>query len=151
MTTTLPANMQAKITVELAPVAIDGFCWAWTGALNSRGYGCTAVNGKSQLAHRVAYQLLVGDIPAGMQIDHLCGNKRCCNPAHLEPVTDRVNKARTDRANKTMCVHGHSLSGDNLILKKRGDRSTVRNCRTCTNSRKRVTAGELGAESKVSA
>lgn len=128
----LPARMQSKIQTELCPVAgLTDFCWAWTGCLNSRGYGCWAVNGKSQLTHRVAYILLVGEIPDGLQVDHLCGNKRCCNPDHLEAVTDAVNKSRTNQARKTLCVNGHRLDGDNLIIKKRGKRSPVRNCRTC--------------------
>lgn len=138
MTTTLPPNMAAKITVELCPVAgLDGFCWTWTGALNSRGYGCVGVNGKSQLSHRVAYTRRHGPIPAGLQIDHLCGNKRCCNPDHLEAVTARTNMARTDRVTKTRCIAGHPLRGDNLILKRAG-RYTIRNCRTCTNQRRRA-------------
>lgn len=139
MSAGLPANMRAKIVIELCPIAeLPDFCWAWTGAINSRGYGCVAVNRKSQLTHRVAYQLLVGPIPAGLQIDHLCRNKRCCNPAHLEAVTGKVNSGRTDRAEKTLCAHGHPLLGDNLIIKSYGDRGLVkRNCRTCHNARLR--------------
>src|SRR5690606_13797613 len=64
-------------------------CWEWTGALNSRGYGCVGIDSKRYLTHRVAYEALVGPIPEGLTIDHLCRNKVCCNPAHLEPVTAR--------------------------------------------------------------
>jgi len=135
----LPANMQTKISIELAPLAGFDFCWAWTGCLNSRGYGCVAVNGKSQLAHRRAYELLVGPIAAGLQIDHLCRNKCCCNPDHLEPVDPKTNMARTDRSEKTLCINGHRLVGDNLIVKQAGA-SRIRNCRECTNARKRIAA-----------
>lgn len=128
----LPANMRAKIALELPPVAeVPGLCWGWQNCTNSRGYGCVAVKGKSQLAHRVAYILLVGPISDGLQIDHLCLNRRCCNPDHLEAVTAAVNIRRTDTAHKAMCVHGHLMASDNVLIKKRGNRSPVRNCRTC--------------------
>lgn len=134
----LPRNMRAKIVVELCPVAgLPGDCWAWTGALNSKGYGCVGVYRKSQLAHRVAYEITFGLIPAGLQIDHLCGNKRCCNPAHLEAVTGKTNMERTDQARKTHCVNGHRLAGANLIFKKAGQ-YTIRNCRECQNARNRA-------------
>lgn len=130
----LPPNMQNKIGIEISPVSgLPEFCWGWTGALNSRGYGCIAVNGKSQLSHRRAYELLVGPIPTGLQIDHLCGNKRCCNPSHLEPVTAATNIRRSDRVNKTLCIRGHRLQGHNLIVKRAGN-YTIRNCRECFNT-----------------
>lgn len=139
MTEQLPANMQNKIAMELSPVSgLEGFCWTWTGCINSKGYGCVGVNGKSQLTHRVSYTLLIGPIPDGLQIDHLCTNKRCCNPAHLEAVTGKVNAGRTWTATKTVCVKGHPLSGENLIIKKRGNRTPVRNCRICTNSARKA-------------
>lgn len=128
----LPERMRAKITVELCPVAgLDGLCWAWTGAVQSRGYGSFFHGGRAQSTHRLAYELLVGPIPAGLQIDHLCENKRCCNPAHLEPVTGKTNCERTVAARKTLCVNGHRLEGDNLIVKPRPNGLTIRNCRTC--------------------
>ena len=133
----LPINMRAKIAIELSPVAgLPGFCWTWTGCLNSRGYGCVGVHGKSHLSHRVAYELLSGPIPPGLQIDHLCTNKRCCNPLHLEPVSAKTNISRTDQARKTHCIRGHRLAGDNLIVKNAGKRVS-RNCRECTNRYKR--------------
>lgn len=128
----LPANMRSKIALEPAPVdTVVGPCWTWQNCTNSSGYGCVAVAGKAQLVHRVAYRQLVGEIPAGLQIDHLCTNKLCCNPGHLEPVTARVNMSRTAKATKTRCIHGHELSGQNLIIKRRPGGSTLRNCRAC--------------------
>lgn len=129
--TDLPVNMQTKITVELCAYADLGFCWAWTGALNSRGYGCVGVNGKSQLTHRVAYSLLVGPIGVGLEVDHLCRNKRCCNPGHLEAVTRLENQRRTETASKTHCTHGHPLAGDNLRLIQKPD-GIRRACQVCT-------------------
>lgn len=143
----LPANMRSKIAIELCPVAgLDGFCWGWQNCLNSKGYGCVGVNGKSQLTHRVAYTLLVGPIPAGLEVDHLCTNRRCCNPSHLEPVTRKVNAERAVTANKLICVNGHRLVGDNVAIKKRGNRTPVRNCRTCqVDSKRRYTQRQAEA------
>jgi hypothetical protein len=71
-------------------------CWLWTGSRNGRGYGLLNVaTGASPVrAHRFSYELLVGTIPAGLQLDHLCGVKACVNPAHLEPVTNEENSRR---------------------------------------------------------
>lgn len=142
----LPANMRDKIVLELCPVAgLPGFCWAWTGCLTSRGYGCVQLDGRRHLTHRAAYTLLVGPIPDGLQLDHLCVNKPCCNPQHGEPVTDKVNSERTDRAQKTHCINRHPLSGDNLVIKRRRNGRTIRNCRKCANTRRRVANRQLVA------
>lgn len=127
----LPANMRSKIALVDSPSPVVGPCWEWTGCVNSRGYGCVGVNGKSKLSHRVAYELLVGPIAPGLQIDHLCRNKACCNPVHLEPVTGKVNCERSERATKTHCVNGHPLFGRNLLVKATRGGHVIRNCRTC--------------------
>ena len=91
----LPANMQTKI-------AIVGDCWEWTGSRNPKGYGSvTNGRGGSMLAHRKAYQETVGEIPDGMQLDHLCKNTSCVNPAHLEPVTNAENMRRRYHVGRT--------------------------------------------------
>ena len=134
----LPSRMRSKVAIQLCPDPyLPGYCWAWTACINSKGYGCIAVAGKSQLAHRVSYELVVGPIPDGLQIDHLCRNTVCCNPDHLEPVTAKENIQRTARVNKDRCVNGHLLDEANLIVKRAG-RYMVRNCRECTNARKRA-------------
>ena len=71
-------------------------CWLWTGSL-SRGYGQVMMHGRMVRAHRYAYELLVGSIPTGLTIDHLCHVKNCVNPAHLEPVTQSENMRRAHR------------------------------------------------------
>jgi hypothetical protein len=86
-------------------------CWIWKGFIEpNKGYG-RFTDGKDQLAHRVAYKLLVGPIPKGKQLDHVrtrgCINNSCVNPAHLEPVTNRENCQRSIRATKSKCIHGH--------------------------------------------
>jgi len=109
-----------------------GECWEWQGGVLSNGYGrCQSVE-YGVLAHRVSYQIFVGPIPAGLTIDHLCRNRRCINPDHLEAVTPRVNVLRGDtivaaNASKTHCPKGHELAGDNLYLAP----SRRRYCRTC--------------------
>jgi hypothetical protein len=132
----LPTKMRSSIALELCPVAdLDGFCWAWTGGRTTGGYGLVAIDSpKRHYVHRLSYTILVGPIPPGLQIDHLCRNRRCCNPRHLEPVTNHVNTLRGEKAQKTHCVHGHPLSGDNLIWTNNGpDRPRTRKCRTCEN------------------
>jgi len=86
-------------------------CWNWTGAFSSSGYGVISRGGRQGpliRTHRLAYELLVGPIPDGLQIDHLCRNKRCCNPEHLESVTQAENLRRYGEA-KTHCPKEHPL------------------------------------------
>lgn len=107
-------------------------CWVWTGGL-SRGYGKFFGKG----AHRYAYEALVGPIPEGLQLDHLCRNPPCVNPAHLEPVTPRVNTLRgvgpqALNARKTHCKRGHEFTAENTY-KNQGQRI----CRQCSRDKAR--------------
>ena len=77
-------------------------CWIWTGPKNGSGYGIFSYRGRNQSAHRVAYRLLVGEIPDGLQLDHLCRKRSCINPAHLEPVTRLENVRRGKRPKLTI-------------------------------------------------
>ena len=113
--------------------AEDG-CWNWTGSGMSIGYGRIHIKGRGMYPHRVTHMLFKGPIPAGLHIDHLCRNRLCCNPAHLEPVTVGENIHRSPIAQaalnalKTHCPRGHELAPGNLIERKQG-----RTCRTCAN------------------
>lgn len=76
-------------------------CWNWTGAVGAYGYGISYYHGHLTHAHRMAYQSRRGPIPKGMILDHLCRNKLCVNPDHLEPVSNAVNTQRGDAAKLT--------------------------------------------------
>lgn len=69
-------------------------CWIWRGWNSANGYGKVKIGGRAHMAHRAIYECLVGPIPAGRVLDHLCRNRACCNPAHMEPVTVRENTRR---------------------------------------------------------
>jgi hypothetical protein len=111
-------------------------CWLWTGALNDGGYArWPTKDGGSRQAHRRIYELLVGPIPTGLQIDHLCRVKRCVNPDHLEPVTQAENLARAGRLwGKTECGHGHPWTEENILV----DYDGHRRCRICRREQRRL-------------
>ncbi len=101
-------------------------CWLWAGSRISSGYGAFARGpGQWELAHRVAYEIYVGPVAEGLELDHLCRTKLCVNPRHLEPVTHRENMQRHFRL-KTHCAQGHELVGSNVRI-RRG----WRECQTC--------------------
>lgn len=115
--------MNGKYTID----PVSG-CWNWSCYIRADGYG--GLDG--ELAHRICYEALRGEIPRKLEIDHLCRNRRCINPAHLEPVTRRVNALRgispaAKNAKKLYCAHGHPFGGDNLKVDGRGRRQ----CRAC--------------------
>lgn len=108
------------------------YCWNWIRPRPRDGYGAILWHGEPKLAHRVSYEIAHGAIPDGMTIDHLCRNRGCVNPEHLEPVSNRENVLRgrgptAVNSRKTHCVNGHPLSGDNLRPRSDGGRR----CREC--------------------
>ena len=118
-------------------------CWLWLGHRKEKGHGTFwAGKGKSTQAHRFAYESLVGPISDGLQIDHLCRNPPCVNPAHMEPVTRAENLRRGNhrgpadgsgaarhQREKTHCPRGHPYSGENTYSPP--SRPTARYCRQC--------------------
>ena len=114
----------------------DAGCWIFMGSL-CKGYGQVRCGSTTRRTHRIVYESLVGPIPEGRQLDHVCRVRSCCNPSHLRVVTNRENMMAPGSlalpriyANATHCLHGHELSGTNLYL-YRGKRQ----CRTCRHRR----------------
>lgn len=128
-----------------ASVAVlESGCWEWTGVRYPTGYGQPPFTGEGHQAgyvHRVSYRWLVGAIPDGLTIDHLCRNRACVNPDHLEAVSQRVNTLRSPiavaaiNARKTHCIHGHPFSSENTYLRRQSNGHWSRACRTCGRER----------------
>jgi len=120
-------------------------CWKWHGQFDRNGYGNLTWKGKRTGAHRVSYEVHTGPIPEGMQIDHLCRNKTCVNPAHLEPVTQQENIRRAAAA-KTHCRNGHEYSAVDVASKPGSAR--CRKCQSANNRdayrRRTLAANEFG-------
>ena len=96
----------------------DTGCWIWQKYITKDGYGQIGLDYKIQYAHRVVYELLVGPIPEGKHLDHLCRNRACINPEHLEPVTCQENILRgigptAQKAKQTHCSRGHEFTPEN--------------------------------------
>ena len=105
----------------------DG-CWFWRGAHKAHGYGHLNRGGRWLLAHRYAYEILIGPIPAGLELDHLCYEPSCVRPAHLEPVSRAENAKRAAERRTSACPAGHPYTPENTYRWKGGNQ---RSCRTC--------------------
>lgn len=113
-------------------VSVGDGCWEWKGGTQSTGHGRFYAARKAVPAHRFAYEMMVGPIPDGLVIDHLCRNARCVRPDHLEPVTQRENIARGDNLPpinlpKTNCPAGHPYDEENTYVTPKGHQD----CREC--------------------
>lgn len=111
-------------------------CWVWTGYTNRNGYGeYASPHLTTRLVHRISYALINGGVP-DMPLDHLCRNKACCNPGHLEPVDNLTNVRRSSigrhHGDKTHCPQGHEYTEENTEVW-----NGTRACRTCKRQRKR--------------
>ena len=110
-------------------------CWIWTGQQTYNGYGFFGqrINGKvtGHMAHRIVYETLVGKISDGLTIDHLCMNRLCVNPEHLEPVTIGENIRRAPRSISETCKYGHLYRDQSEFYKNKGSRR----CHTCHSER----------------
>jgi hypothetical protein len=119
----LPQFIQDRTKVS------DSGCWLWQSSLCPHGYAYTSKKRYGQRrVHRVSYTLLVGQIPEGLVLDHLCRVKNCINPHHLEPVTDREN-LRRGFALITACPQGHDYTPDNTYIKPGAGSRECRRCR----------------------
>jgi len=125
-------------------VLLDDGCWEWQGAHDKDGYGCFSVTAKeSWRAHRYAYEFLRGPIPDGLVIDHLCKNRGCVNPGHMEPVEPGENVRRGDGPGHLVrragvCQRGHVIDENNMAASRTGRRR----CRICQRANNAIRARE---------
>jgi hypothetical protein len=122
-------------------VGVGGECWIWTGSKDAAGYGLCFLRGKTERIHRVMYALHVGPVPRGIearrhaQVHHVCRNTSCCNPSHLQLVSQRINVLEgisppAVNILKTHCKRGH-------VLERRKDGTAI-DCRICDSQRKKA-------------
>jgi hypothetical protein len=131
----MSAALKIEAVLRKASPEPNTGCWLWTEGDNGRGYGRVCRDNRMRQAHRVFYELLIGPIPEGHELDHTCRVTFCVNPAHLEPVLHKINVQRgvtgivcgERQRSKTHCLRGHEYSGPNTIISKLGRRS----CREC--------------------
>lgn len=142
---------------KMQPCPLTG-CWNWSAGMISAGYSAFGsrpgeLPSREIYAHRFAYRVLVGEIEKGKHLDHLCRNRACSNPMHLEVVSPRENLMRgaetVARLNseKTHCLNGHALSGSNLRIIIRNGKYKIRVCKKCdtTNAMSRYHAKRRAA------
>lgn len=150
----LPPRFWAKVAVGPAPsyAPLLGSCWMWTGAMAGPGaekYGYLRVDGKTIKAATLAYEAMVGPVPDGLHLDHLCRVRGCIRPTHLEPVTVQENMLRgigpsAVNARKTHCPQGHPYDAENTGL-YRGSRY----CKECNRTRVRETHRRKAAAARA--
>lgn len=133
-----PITLRQYMEERTLPEPMSG-CWLWFGPTYPNGYGCVSHEkreiGKSRMAHRISYEMHRGPIPQGLVIDHLCRNRGCVNPAHMECVTFRENcirgvglaKGHDFNRRKTHCPQGHPYDAENTYRRPDGSRA----CREC--------------------
>jgi hypothetical protein len=109
--------------MDWSKVKQEGDCWVWTGYTNPEGYA-----GGDGRQHRRVYEQMVGDIPEGLTLDHLCRRPACLNPEHLDPVPIAINIQRGERATRKSCLNGHPFTPENTYLRPSGGK---RQCRAC--------------------
>ena len=132
MITEKPILMSTPIDRLKSKVVIDdNGCWNFTGSINEKGYGRFSLNDKIGLAHTASYILFKGEITKGNTVDHLCRNRKCVSPDHLESVPHEINLLRgnsitTMQVNQTHCKNGHLFDERNTI-----SRNGHRRCRIC--------------------
>ncbi len=137
-----PTHVPSELAPRIASrIRVDpSGCWIWTGYIGKDGYGVAYLQGRNHRAHRVAYILLVGEIPPLLHLDHLCNVRPCVNPAHLEPVTWLENNRRDGlKRRQDTCAQGHVMEGENVAVRPV---SGLRYCRECNTEQAREWRGQ---------
>ena len=118
----LPSRFWSKVSVH------ESGCWVWSAAKNALGYGRFRLSQPRRmvLPHVHAFVVFCGEVPPGKELDHLCRNPSCVNPAHLEPVTHQVNMQRSAPATRECCPQGHPYTAENTYME-----GSKRHCRVC--------------------
>lgn len=142
----LPQPLRKRFESKL--IYAESGCWEWKGAhFKATGYAMFSIRNprdgtwQPTVAHRVSYELYIGPIPDGLQVDHLCRNRGCVNPDHLEAVTQQVNLSRgmspaAISVRENRCQRGHEFTPENTII--RPNRPGKRECRECVRARDRI-------------
>lgn len=143
-----PKRLLAGAVVDLdGPRPVDDApCWTWASTVMPNGYGRIGRGPRNILAHRAMWMLLRGPIPDGLQLDHLCRNRACVNPAHLEPVTNWENTLRGEHPiaaniHKTQCPKEHPYDEENTYR-----HGSHRYCRACSRESQRARAGKAASK-----
>lgn len=141
---------------KCSPCPMTG-CWLWLGNVNRDGYGKIRWGSRSDgtrampSAHQVSYEVALGKVPPGMELDHRkCRTRSCCNPAHLEAVTHAENVRRAVRIPPTHCPYGHEYTPENVVLDLRRGYPD-RTCKTCRRRRARDRGRRIRAEQRKAA
>ncbi len=142
-----PPGPTPRILYDEVPCLVpnlEGSCHVFRGGKTAAGYGRVSINDKECYSHRYVWERDVGPIPEGLEIDHRCRNRACCNVKHLRAVTHKVNLTENSvgacwqiHAAKTHCPQGHPYSPENTRLYKNKRGWNCRSCRTCTRARNR--------------
>lgn len=136
--------LQEYIKDRVSPEPMSG-CWLWLLSDGNHGYPQGYANGTVVLAHRISYTAFKGEIPKGFDVDHICRNKPCVNPDHLEVVTPEENRRRQGLA-VTHCIHGHKFDESNTLYRTANFRDKrrhlngrkYRHCKTCQQGRNKA-------------
>lgn len=129
----LPERILDKIAFE----PITG-CWLWTAIKGHTGYAQVGIGKRTGArAHKVIYEMLIGPVPKGLELDHLCRTRACVNPYHLEPVTHQQNMRRGFFGSKQTCPQGHAYNEQNTRILIDKTNLPRRDCRVCKNQRER--------------
>lgn len=140
----LPITVDELIETYISIEQTTG-CWIWMGSIDHHGYGSAKVDGFPRRAHRVVYQRLRGEIPAGLHLDHLCRHRFCVNPDHLEPVTSAENTRRAlpflKRTEKCPRGHDYVVNGQGKWRRRRCNECSVERVRRLRAERRSSASG----------